>query len=120
MEATPDVALVFQAKILAVEKVMFEWRSSPASRVEYLLLRHRLLEILADVVRPGDDYIGYDLVGPIFHATEPDHYAYGQSFTTRDHTIRRFTEPLVTRAPTILSSCEPSLSHDCFIIDIVL
>ena len=106
LDSTPNSGLVFQAKILSVEKVLYDWRSSPHSHFEYLLLRHRLLEILADVVRPGDDYIGYDLVGPVFSTADADHYAYDESFTARDHARRGFVEPLVTRAPTILESCE--------------
>ena len=113
MRAVPKIALVFHAKILSMERVLSDWIASPASLIEYPLLRHRLVEILADVVRPGDDYIGYDLVGPVFAATEADHYAYNQSFTSRDHAMGEFTEPLMTRAPSILESCElPPLFHN--------
>jgi hypothetical protein len=65
---------------------------------------------MADVVRPGDDFIGYDLVGDSWTTNTVDHLAYGQSKTTRDHENKRNKGPLVTKAPTILEACELPIS----------
>ncbi|TEB18339.1 hypothetical protein FA13DRAFT_1803782 [Coprinellus micaceus] len=104
LQLTPKAAVLFQAKLVSSEAVIEAWLASPFSEVEYPLLCHRLLAIMADVVGPGDDFIGFDIVGPAWTVNTTDHLAYGQSKTTRDHKNKRNKEPLVTKAPTILEA----------------
>ena len=107
LKLTPQAALVFQAKLLAVERVIKAWLRSPCSKTEYPLLRHRLMAIMADIITPvSDDFTEYDLVGPDWTTNHADHLGFGQSFTSRDHELEGRSDPLTTKAASILESGE--------------
>lgn len=108
LELTPQAAMVCQAKIVTGEKVLQDWIASPQGKVEYLLLHHRVMSIVGDVIRPIDKFISYDLAGPPWVAGKADHLAWDQSWTSRQHETRGRKSSLLTRAPTILETSELS------------
>ncbi|KAJ3524298.1 hypothetical protein NMY22_g11056 [Coprinellus aureogranulatus] len=104
LDKNAKAAMIFHAKILAVEKVIMDWLASPQSAYEYPLLRHRLLSIMADVIGPVDEFVGYDLIGPPWIVQKADHLAFLSSFTAHDHKSKGKKQSLTTKAPTMLET----------------